>query len=297
MKILITWWSWFIGRNLINKLLSKWDDIEIYNLSPSQVGNTIHIPIVKNELFDFSTLWDNFDYIIHTLALSSETYCTDFDLTDKINVWLTKEILKFATKQKKLKKFLHFSSIMLYDNENVSPVKETDRLNTFYWNYSFTKWVAEEYVKYFWKKQDIPFVILRISNIYWPWQTYINSPFLIPEKIYEALTSWIINLQNPNPIRDFLYIDDATDAMEKILFSSSVWEYNLWSWIWISIWDLVEEIAKELNVKIINNNLTTRWPTKFYCDISKIKNTIDWEPKIILEEWIKRTINFIQNNY
>lgn len=162
---------------------------------------------------------DDFDYVIHTLALSSDRYCQDFDLTEKMNVTFTKNVLQFCARQKSLKKFVHFSSIVVYDNANEPPVKETDALRPYYGNYSFTKGVAESYVEYFSEKFKVPSAILRFSNMYGPGQIFENSPFLIPEKIYQGLTEGKIIAQTDVPVRDFLYIDDAIEAISLVLFS------------------------------------------------------------------------------
>jgi len=248
-KILITWGSGFIWKNFIKKVLSLKNNFEIYNLSPSHIKWTKHIYSEKNKIFNFSKLNIDFDYIIHTLALSSDYYCEKFELADKININFTKKIINFCNKQKKLRKFIFFSSITIYDSNNIPPVKENHKTNIFYGNYSFTKWIAEQYVNYICKINSIPFIVLRISNIYWPWQKYINSPFLIPWKIYEWLTSWSIKIRSLEPIRDFLYIDDAVSAIYKIMLSKCIGIYNLWSWEWTSIKNIVEKISELLELK------------------------------------------------
>lgn len=74
-------------------------------------------------------------------------------------------------------------------------------------------------MEYFSEKFKIPSVILRFSNMYGPGQVFENSPFLIPEKIYQGLTERKIVAQTDVPVRDFLYIDDAIDAISLVLFS------------------------------------------------------------------------------
>lgn len=138
-KLLITGGSGFIGKALIRHLQEKRPEIRIFNLSPSHVEGTEHVRVDRNERFDFSALPNDFDYVIHALALSSDRYCEDFDLTEKINVGFTKDVLQFCARQEGLKKFVHFSSIVVYDNRNEPPVKETDPLAPYYGNYSFTK--------------------------------------------------------------------------------------------------------------------------------------------------------------
>jgi nucleoside-diphosphate-sugar epimerase len=88
--------------------------------------------MIKNELFNFENLDKDFDYIIHTLALSNEKYCSDLKNAEKINIEFTKELIYFAKKQNILKKFIFLSSIIIYDNENKPPVSENDKLNFFY---------------------------------------------------------------------------------------------------------------------------------------------------------------------
>lgn len=164
---------------------------------------------------------------MHTLALSSDRYCQDFDLTEKMNVAFTKDVLQFCTRQNDLKKFIHFSSIVVYDNSNVPPVKESDFIAPYYGNYSFTKGIAESYVRYFSEKFSVPSATLRFSNMYGPGQVFENSPFLIPEKIYQGLTEGKIIAQTSKPVRDFLFIEDALEAIEGILFSDSKGIFNV----------------------------------------------------------------------
>ena len=292
-KILITWWSGFIWKNIIEKLNLE-NCYDIYNLSPTHVEWTTHIKMIKNELFNFENLDKDFDYIIHTLALSNEKYCSDLKNAEKINIEFTKELIYFAKKQNILKKFIFLSSIIIYDNENKPPVSENDKLNFFYWNYSFTKWISENYVNFLAIKFKIPFIIFRVSNLYWPWQSFIDSPFLIPSKINEWLENKNINVYNLEPIRDWLYIDDAVNWIIEWLNSNYNWIYNLWSWYWVSVKEILEIIAEELNVKYSSQEIPVNWPLKFYSNINKIKNDLNWEPKVLLKDWIKKTINYIK---
>lgn len=226
LKILITGGSGFVGKRLIEDLL-KIGEVEIHNLSTTPVDGTKFVGLEKDELYDFSKLPDDFDYVIHTLALSSDRYCQDFDLTEKMNVTFTKNVLQFCARQKSLRKLVHFSSIVVYDNANEPPVKETDAKRPYYGNYSFTKGIAETYVEYFSEKFKVPSVILRFSNMYGPGQVFENSPFLIPEKIYQGLTEGKIVAQTDVPVRDFLYIDDAIEAIGLITFSPHIGTYNV----------------------------------------------------------------------
>lgn len=139
-----------------------------------------------------------------------------------MNVSFTRDVLEFCARQISLKKFVHFSSIVVYDNDNVPPVPETGAVSPFYGNYSFTKGVAESYVEYFSLKLGIPSLTLRFSNMYGPGQAFVNSPFLIPEKIFQGMNEGKIVAQTDVPVRDFLYVDDAIEAIRLLTFSVNV---------------------------------------------------------------------------
>ncbi|MFB0965206.1 MAG: SDR family oxidoreductase [Patescibacteria group bacterium] len=165
-KLLITGGTGFIGKTLLKRLSENYPDLQIHNVSPNAVEGATNYVVQRSKRFDFSQLPNDFDYVVHTLALSSEKFCEDFDLAEEMNVAFTKDVLFFCSHQKKIQKFVHFSSIVLYDNDNDPPVSESAPLAPYYGNYSFTKGVAEEYVNFFSKKFSIPSVILRFSNLY-----------------------------------------------------------------------------------------------------------------------------------
>lgn len=293
-KILITGASGFVGQNLVQELLNIGNDFDIYNLSKSP----LNIDGVKNiyclaESFDFSEIINvEFDYIIHLLALSHDSACTDFEYAQSVNIDFTKKILEFARAQKKLKKFIHLSSAIIYDNSNVSPVSEDDNLYLNYSNYSFTKGLADYYAQFYIEKYDLPIIIFRLSNIYGPFQSFDGSPFLVSSKIVEALTKGKIHVFNLKPKRDWIYSKDATEAIVKSLNVNYNGVLNLASGKGISVEEIISEIAKQTNVDFTSENRETTGPLNFYCDISKTIEVLDWKPTTSLEDGMKKTIEY-----
>lgn len=55
-KLLITGGSGFVGKSLIRRLMDRHSDLEIFNLATTPVDGTVHIPLERNERFDFSVL-------------------------------------------------------------------------------------------------------------------------------------------------------------------------------------------------------------------------------------------------
>ena len=100
--------------------------------------------------------------------------------------------------------------------------------------------------------------------------------------------------------RDFLYVDDAAEGIiltaEK--YSESV-PLNLGTGIEISIKELAEKL-----LKITNANLEIIWETdkpngqpRRCVDNQKAKNEIEFEPKISMDEGLKRTVEWYEAKF
>jgi nucleoside-diphosphate-sugar epimerase len=294
-KILITGGSGFVGENIIDVLLKKDKKVKIYNLSRHKSVHKEVINLQKDIIkFDLDKIDIEFDYIIHCLALSNDKYCTDLDLATKVNIDFTNKLLEFATKQKKLKKFIHISSIILYDNKNQSPVTEDDSLYIYYNNYSFTKGLSEQYVQYYAEKFKLPIFIFRLANIYGPYQKINNSPFLIPSKINQALTENKISAFSAKPKRDWIYSVDAAKAIVKSLTSNYCGILNLGTGKGTSVLKIIKEIANDLKVNYEFEDRPMTGPQNFYCNIKKTKKILNWSPETSIEDGIKKTIKYIK---
>jgi len=296
-KILITGGSGFVGRNIIDKILKDKADLEIYNLS----NKPLEIEGVRNIVgdatnFDFTKLDNDFDYIVHLLALSNDYYCKDLDLAESINIEFTKKIFQFASQLPNLKKIVHMSSVIIYDQIETPPLKEDAKLYLNYTNYSFTKGISEFYAKYFLEKEKLPVVIFRLSNIYGPFQDFHNSPFLVPSKIVEALNGGKIEVFNLKPERDWIYSMDAAEAVVEALKSDITGVYNLASGRGISVEEIISEIASQTGSTYKSLDKPTNGPANLFCDISKIKSDLNWVPKTNLKEGISKTIEYIKEN-
>lgn len=285
-----------MGQNIIHEIKNRKLDWEIDNLSsrPCQIEGVNNI-IIDAAKYEFGELHHNYDYIIHLLALSNDKYCADFELANQINIEFTKKLLDFAQEQSNLSKFVHLSSIIIYDNSNKSPVKETDKLFLNYTTYSFTKGVSEFYADFYRQKYNLPLIIFRLSNIYGPYQEVKDSPFLVPSKIYQALQEGKIEVFNLAPRRDWIYSGDAATAIVKSLDSKLSGTYNLASGKGVSVEEIISSIARKINVTYASLDRPTTGPLDFYCDIAKIQKELGWSPKVSLTEGIRSTIKYFKD--
>lgn len=295
-KILITGGSGFVGKPLIGFLIKKRPDLKIYNLDRLPHNNSAVTNILRDVTdFDLSEINTQFDYIIHLLALSHETYCKNLKHAIEINIDFTKKLMFFSLNQKNVRKLIYISSTILYDPDIPSPVKESSPISFFKGNYQFTKGVAENYVNFFQQKLNLPIIIFRLSNIYGPQQQIPNSPFLIPSKISQAINERRIDVLNTQSKKDWIYSEDAALAIISALDSDFNGILNLGSGKSFSIKNVIEIIAKNLNVKYYDKGLNSTKINDFYCDISKTKSMLKWKPTINLETGIKKILQSIDN--
>lgn len=295
-KLLITGGTGFVGQNVVRLLVEKKNDVEIYNLSrtPLELGSVKNIECDASS-FNFSSL-DNieFDYIINLLALSHDKDCQDLTLAQEININFTRKLLEYSLTQKRLKKIIHLSSAIIYDNTNPSPVTEDSKLYLNYSTYSFTKGIAEYYANFYREKFKLPIIIFRLSNIYGPYQKIKNSPFLIPSKISQALDVGKIEVFNLTPRRDWIYSVDAATAIVLALDADYSGILNLASGTGISVEEIISEISTQLSVKYFSLNKNMSGPLNFYCDIEKTKKVLNWQPTTNLKEGIYKTVEYFK---
>ncbi|MES2006541.1 MAG: NAD(P)-dependent oxidoreductase [Patescibacteria group bacterium] len=294
-NILITGGSGFIGTNVIETLRRAKPDLTIYNYDSHASLKEGVVNIIGDAAhFNPQDLPSEVEGVIHLLALANEKYCSDLEYAQEINVGFTRRLLAWAHGHTHLKKFIFMSTILAYDQQATLPVSEDAKLYPYYTNYSFTKSLAEQYVRHYQMQYGLPALTFRLSNIYGPYQRAANSPFLIPSKIVQALEEGKIEIRSGKPKRDWIYSADAADAIVKSLDSAYIGTLNLGSGIGTSAEALMQLIAEHLHVPYTSLDQPTTGPNNFYCDITQIQKELGWSPSTNLKEGILQTIDYIK---
>lgn len=206
------------------------------------------------------------------------------------NVLPLKKIL-FYLQKRKIKKFMCFTTILLYDVKKMKiPVNETQPINPYINDYVFSKYLSEELVKFYANK--IPTIIVRFSNIYGP--TKLIRPDLVPTLMQQVLSKDKVTVWNKKPIRDFLYTPDAADAIMKLLGTSYVGPVNLGTGTSVSVGHIADIISKLSGKKIKDLKKPVSGPMHFTCDISLVKKLTGWKPKYSIEEGLQETYEIMK---
>ena len=183
-----------------------------------------------------------------------------------------------------------------FDGNFISPLLIPENINPFINKYVFSKYLSEQIVQYF--GNSIPSIIVRLSNIYG--YTKLRRPDLVPTIMQDVFIKEEVKIWNDEPKRDFIFTEDAADAVLKLIDSSFQGVINLGSGKMSSIKDMCTIISNLSKKKIISENKKVSGPMEFVTDISKIKKIIDWEPKYDIRSGLKKTYDIMkaynQNN-
>jgi UDP-glucose 4-epimerase len=137
----------------------------------------------------------------------------------------------------------------------------------------------------------VPVIIFRPFNIYGKNQ---KEDFLIPSILKQASSGTVL-LKDSRPKRDYIYIADIVDAyITAIERKSNDFEvYNLGTGQSHSIEIITELVQKyfkrKLNV-LFTNEYRENEVLNTVADVSKAEELLQWKPKVLLEEGIRRII-------
>jgi nucleoside-diphosphate-sugar epimerase len=176
MKILVTGATGFIGQNLVRTFLKENFKVKVLARNSSgtqplkQKGVEIHFGDVTDSKSLRGLTDDEVLEIYHTVGILGGWGRTEKDFW-QINVDGTKNFLK-TCKNKKIKRFVHFSSAGVIGPVRNPPVDETtpEKPSNIY---ELTKFKAEKFVKIFCQNEKIPYTIVRPEFVYGPYDLHV----------------------------------------------------------------------------------------------------------------------------
>ena len=274
-SILVTGSSGFIGRKVLEKL-PKLGVITDYN-------NSMRINLQN---IDEVMKIDSADIVIH---LAGKTPKKELKWNDYFNnnISSTLNILEYCI-IKNVKKLIYVSNY-IYGNPKYSPIDEIHPINP-HNSYSESKYLGERLCKFYCDKMNINLIILRPFNIY---GESMNKNFLLSNLINSIKTDQKMTIVNKDSRRDFLHVDDFVDLILKIKDYNCKFEiFNVGTGISFSFNEIIEKIekitSKKLNLEYLEDKKIFMDDIK--ADISKIKEKLDWKPRIGIDEGLKRML-------
>ena len=142
--------------------------------------------------------------------------------------------------------------------------------------------------------------IVRIFNTYGP-RMRLDDGRAIPNFIDQALTGQPLTVYGDGAqTRSFCYVDDLIEGIYRLLLSDETRPGNIGNPTEMTILELANVVNKliENPVEIIflPDKRGEGDPQRRRPDLSRAREVLDWEPTIQLEEGLRRTLPYYQDN-
>lgn len=189
-------------------------------------------------------------------------------------------------KQRKLNKFIHFSTTLLYDEHRVTlPVSENAPINPYKNRYVLSKYLAEEACKFY--ARWVPIINVRFCNLYGP--TPLARFDLIHLLIRQLIDQGRGEVWNTKPARDFIYVEDAATAIVRLLDTDYTGNLILGSGVMTPVARVVDILRDISGCEIRDLDIPTSGPQRFQCDTTTLERLTGWKPQFGIEEGIRNT--------
>jgi NAD dependent epimerase/dehydratase len=313
-KVLITGSEGFIGSHLTERLVDIGADVTAlvqYNsfnnwgwLDTFSKDIKKNINVVTGDVREYDgmkRIIKGCDVVFHLAALIAIPYSYQSPMAYiRTNVEGTANVLE-ACREYDVEKIVHTSTSETYGTALYVPIDENHPMQG-QSPYSASKIGADKIAESYYRSFGVPVSVIRPFNTYGPRQ---SARAVIPTIISQILAGKTeIKLGSLTPTRDFNFVKDTAEAFVKVAESDkTVGEVvNAGSNYEISIGDTVDKIIKLMNrdVKIVTDNERLR-PEKsevnrLWAENKKIKQLTGWKPNYTIDEGLKETIAWIENN-
>tara|TARA_Y100000389_G_scaffold203119_1_gene250516 strand:- start:876 stop:1847 length:972 start_codon:yes stop_codon:yes gene_type:complete len=312
MKVLVTGAAGFLGSHLTEQLIESGKNVRALmhydsNNNWGWLENSKYkkeIEFVVGDIRDFDSVYSamkDVDEVFHLAALIGIPYSYLSPLAYiKTNIEGTYNVMQSA-KLLNTKNIIITSTSETYGSAQYIPINE-NHPSVGQSPYSATKIGADNLAISFYRSFGLPIKIVRPFNIYGPRQ---SARAIIPSISIQILNGMKeIKLGNLDTTRDLTFVRDTVNGFLEISKEQKLNGEctNIGMNDEISIKDLVEKISKIINIKItIKTDENRVRPEKsevnrLVCDNSKIKKFTKWRPKYNLDQGLKETIEWLENN-
>jgi UDP-glucuronate decarboxylase len=306
-RVLVTGGAGFLGSHLCERLLQNGHDVLcVDNFYTGTKRNIVHL--LENHSFELLRhdvtfpLFVEVDQIYNLACPASPIhYQNDPVQTTKVNVHGSINMLGLAKRVKAT--ILQASTSEVYGNPSVHPQVES------YWGnvnplgtracYDEGKRCAETLFFDYHRQHRVAIKVARIFNTYGP-RMHPNDGRVVSNFIIQALQGNPITIYGDgSQTRSFCYVDDLIDALIGLMQTAPACTgpVNLGNPEECTILELAQLIVRLTGSKskIVRMGLPQDDPERRKPDISLAKSTLNWFPKVQLQDGITKTIGYFDD--
>lgn len=313
-KILICGITGFIGRNIAEFYANK-EGFEVhgtyFNSKPFENSKIkmIKVDLTKKDEVD-NLLKKGYDVLIQAAATTSgakeivnKPY---YHVTD--NAVMNSLIFRSAFEYN-IGHVVFFSCTVMHQS-NDTPLKETDfdankEIHPNYFGVGWTKVYIEKMCEFYSRIGNTKYTVIRHTNIFGPHDKYdLEKSHVFGATMTKVMTAndngKIVVWGTGEEERDLLYVSNLVDFVDlAVKKQNGKYElFNVGCGSSVSVSDLVKKIISHSgkNIKIEYDLSKPTIKTKLCLDITKAKKSLDWEPKLSLDDGIQKTMEWYKEN-
>ena len=325
-RILLTGGAGFIGANLLHLMVEKYPDYQFVNLDKlTYAGNLANLSglegkenyvFVKGDICDATLLQGlfdeyKFDSVMHLAAESHVDRSISNPMSFiQTNIVGTVSLLNAARNawngDFENKIFYHISTDEVYGSLGETGFFTEETSYDPRSPYSASKASSDHLVRAYFHTYGMPVKLSNCSNNYGPLQ--------FPEKLLPLM---INNIKHNKELpvygdgkytRDWLWVSDHAEAIDAVFHKGTIGEtYNIGGnneWKNIDLVELLCDTMDELLGRTVGSSRSLirfvkdrpGHDRRYAIDASKIKNDLNWEPKVMMKEGLKATAEWYLSN-
>jgi len=297
----VTGGAGFLGSHLCEYLLAReWRVICLDNLDTGSLMNVKHLRDDRFEFryhncVDFIDVDEPVDAVFHLASPASPVDYLRLPLhTLKVGSYGTHNALGLA--KFKRARFLLASTSEVYGDPEVHPQREE------YWGnvnpvgprgvYDEAKRYSEALTMAYHRQQGVDTHIVRIFNTYGP-RMRQHDGRAIPNFIRQALEGKPITIfGDGSQTRSFCFVDDLIEGIFRLTMSDYHMPVNIGNPNEMTLLELADVIQRMTGTtsELVYEGLPEDDPKVRQPDITRAREVLDWEPKVGLEEGLRRTL-------
>lgn len=334
MKILVTGSAGFIGFHLVRRLMEQNHEIvgidninDYYPVSLKYArlqecgidehkivqGHKVQSSIycgyrfIRIDLQDKCALdslftEEKFDIVVNLAAQAGVRYSIE-----KPYEYIGSNVVGFinlleAIRNNPVKHFVYASSSSVYGGNIKIPFAENDNVDNPVSLYAATKKSNELMAHVYSKLYNIPTTGLRFFTVYGPWGRPDMAPMLFTGSILAEKPIKVFN--NGNLSRDFTYIDDIINGVDRVIKNAPIEEipaeiYNIGCGHPVSLMDFIHTLEAKLGSKAEMQMLPMQPGDVYttYADTTKLEREMGYKSQVSLEEGIGKFVEWYKSYY
>jgi dTDP-glucose 4,6-dehydratase len=310
LRYLVSGAAGFIGSHLCDRLVRDGHDVTaLDNLITGSRQNLAQLERHPRFRFleydvthplDDAHLDDSFDGVWHLASLASpKDYLAHPIETLEVGSAGTRNLLEIARRDEA--RFLLTSTSECYGDPLEHPQVET------YWGhvnpvgvrscYDESKRYAEALTMAYHRTHGVRTNIARIFNTYGP-RMALEDGRVVPAFLDQALRGKPLTVYGDgSQTRSFCYISDLVEGLVRLAASEERYPVNLGNPTELTILEFGRLIANLVGSesKLVFEPLPADDPRRRRPDISKAKRLLGWEPKVVLEDGLRETVEYFKS--